>query len=80
MEAKELQSILEALGISPGAFARVCGAGERVGQRWAAGTMIIPPGAAALARLAGANAGRMAWPDMATLLRQEAERLDNAGR
>lgn len=76
MGDSEFREGLVALGITPGAFARLAGAGERVGQRWASGAAPVPPGAAALLRLALANARRASWGELAALLRAEAAALE----
>ena len=78
MTPEDFREVLDTLQVSPGDFARVCGAAIRMGQRWASGAAPIPHGVAAMARLAQAQADRMAWAEMAQLLRAEANRLDAA--
>ncbi len=75
MTDAEFRDVMERLGITPTAFASLVGAAPRVAQRWASGSATIPPGIAALARVAVAVAGRMDYAALEALLREEADRL-----
>jgi hypothetical protein len=75
MTTPEFRAICERLGTSPDAFARLIGAHGRPNWIRANDTGPVPPAVAALARIAEAVAGRMAYPALARLLREEADRL-----
>lgn len=77
MTAPEFRAICGRLGISPGRFAELCGAkpGSRPSWIRESDNGPVPPGVAALARVAEGVAGRLAYAELAALLRAEAARL-----
>jgi hypothetical protein len=77
----ELRDICDRLGIAPGRFAELCGAapGSRPGWIRHGDRGEVPPGVAALARIAEGVAGRLPYPDLAALIEAEAARLRARG-
>lgn len=82
MTAPELRAICERLGIAPGRFAELAGSRPGSHPSWtrASDTGPVPPAVAALARIADAVAGRLAYGELAALLDAEAARLRAAER
>jgi hypothetical protein len=78
----EFRDICDRLGIAPGRFAELCGAapGSRPGWIRQGEKGDVPPGVAALARIAEGVAGRLPYADLAALLKAEASRLEAEAR
>lgn len=79
MTPTEFNAILGGLHLSPSLFALLCGADDRTGRAWASGKSRIPPGIASLARVAEGVGTRLPYPELAALLRREAQSLDAVG-
>jgi transcriptional regulator with XRE-family HTH domain len=77
MQSEEYRAICARLGLSAEAFARCMGVRSR--PSWVRGSDDgpVPPAVATLARIAEAASHKLPSRELATLLRQEAARLDD---
>ncbi|MFZ4411377.1 MAG: hypothetical protein ACOYOH_28820 [Paracraurococcus sp.] len=80
MTTAEYRAICEGLGIHPLDFARLAGAKDRPGWARMRAEGTVPPAVAALARVAVGVGQRLPYAALATLLRDEAARLDPTGQ